>query len=347
VLQNIVNLINALIYITFLVKILDVVFNSLEAEMINYILKRIALVVVSIFSVLILMYMILDISMMVNWLRPKPSFFQLIEISFNHFKVYFSNIINDWNFGTAMRGGDVWELIGSKLLNSMQYYIVALFVFVFLGILLGVTAAVHKNKIADFLISALSMIFNAIPAFVVIFFLVIYVGYIWDLLPPQAPYPGDSLWTQLVGLIIPVTALAIGPIGKFALIVRGEIIENLESTHFLLLRTKGLTRKQAIYRHAVRESLVVIIPEIIPTFVFIIGMSFFIESVYSIPGISNLFFHSISSSNGIMGSSIFIDINVVVAIGILIFSMIMVFSLFADLILFLFDPRIKITGKKS
>lgn len=315
--------------------------------MVKYILKRIALATISIFIVLILMYMTLDILMMKNWIRPKLPFSELFNISWNNFKVYFLNIVRDWDFGISRRGNDVWELIGSKLLNSMQYYFAALLVFVSVGIFLGVTAAVKKNKFTDFLISGLSMLFNAIPSFVVIFFLVIYVGYKWDLLPPQAPYNNDPLVKQLVGLIIPVTALSLGPIGKFALMIRGEIIENLNSDHFLLLRTKGLTRKQAIYRHALKESMVVMIPEIVPTFVFVLGMSFFIESVYSIPGISNLFFHSISKSNSGMGGYIFIDINVVVAIGVLLFGMIMIFSLFVDLMLFFFDPRIKITGKKS
>lgn len=311
--------------------------------MLKYIVKRVVLIAVSMLVVLALTYLILTVSMMLKWTRL--SFSEIIVIAWDNFKLYFLNIIRDWNFGTSMRGVDVWQLIGRKLLISLKYNFTSLFIYVPLGVFLGVFAAVKKNKIADMLISGFAMVFNAIPSFIVIFFLVMYVGYKWDLIVPQEPYYSAPFIKQLEGMIIPVTALSIGPIGKFAQMVRGEIIENLNTDHFILLRAKGLTRRQAIYRHALKDSLVSVIPQIIPTFVFVLGMSFFIESVYNIQGIANLFLDSIIIPTS-MYSYLYIDINVVVAIGILLYGTIMITSLFADILLSIVDPRIRITGKK-
>ena len=312
--------------------------------MFKYILKRIILMVLSIIIVLAFTYIILSFSMYVKWTNLSNE--QIWARVWYEFKIYFMNIVNDWNFGTSAQGIDVWELLGRKLMISMKYNFTALIIYVPLGVFLGVVAAVKKNKLADMIISAFSMIFNAIPSFIIIFLLVIYVGYKWQLLVPQEPYYSAPFLKQLEGLIIPVTALSIGPIGKFAQMVRGEIIENLNTDHFVLLRAKGLTRKQAIFRHALKDSLITVIPQIIPTFVFVLGMSFFIESVYNISGLSHLFLDSIVLKSE-MYSSLFIDVNVVVAIGIILYGIIMITSLFADILLTVIDPRIRITGKKS
>ncbi len=312
--------------------------------MFRYIIKRIILMILSITFVLAFTYIILSFSMYVKWTTLQND--EIWIRVWYEFKIYFMNIVNDWDFGTSAKGIDVWELIGRKLLISMKYNFTALLVYVPLGVFLGVLAAIKKNKLTDMIISAFSMVFNAIPSFIIIFLLVIYVGYKWQWLVPQEPYYSAPLLKQLEGLIIPVTALSIGPIGKFAQMVRGEIVENLNTDHFILLRTKGLTTRQAIFRHALKDSLVTVIPQIIPTFVFVLGMSFFIESVYNISGLAHLFLDAIVMPSE-MFSSIYIDVNVVVAIGILLYSIIMITSLFADILLTVVDPRIRITGKKS
>ncbi|MDY0139248.1 MAG: ABC transporter permease [Candidatus Izemoplasmatales bacterium] len=311
--------------------------------MLKYILKRIILMIISMIVVLAFTYMILNVSMTLKWTRL--TFTEAFSVHWEGFKLYLGNIINDWDWGTSMKGVDVWQLLGRKLLISLKYNFVALFVYVPFGVLLGVIAAVKKNKLTDYIISAFSMVFNAIPSFIIIFFLVIFVGYKWGLLVPQEPYYSAPFLKQIEGLAIPVIALSVGPMGNFAQIVRGEIIENLNSEHFILLRTKGLTKKQAIFRHALKDSLITVIPQIIPTFVFVIGMSFFIESVYNIQGIANLFLDSIIMPTS-MYSYLYIDVPVVVAIGILLYGTIMVTSLFADISLSILDPRIRITGKK-
>lgn len=312
--------------------------------MLKYILKRLILMIISIFIVLVFVHLILNISMISTWTRLP--FGDVLIVSWSRLKDYLHGIFYDWNFGTSMLGEPVWPLVARRLTISLKYNLTALVIYVVFGVYLGVIAAVNKNKIADRIISSFSMVFNAIPSFIVIFFLVMYVGYKWKLVVPQEPYYSAPFIKQLEGMIIPVTALAIGPMGKFALLVRGEIIESLNSDHFTLLQAKGLTRKQAIYRHAFKDTLVTVIPQIVPTFVFVLGMGFFIESVYNIQGLANLFLKSIIVPTD-MYSFLYIDIEVVVAIGIFLYSAIMITSLFADILMSVIDPRIRITGKKE
>ena len=311
--------------------------------MFAYVVKRIFLIILSMVIVLGFTYVVLSVSQILTWTRL--NFSEALTYSWLSFKSYFIGIVTEWDFGVSMNGVDVWQLIGRKLLITMKYNFTALFVYTFFGVLFGVIAAANKNRLIDNIISILSMVFNSIPSFIVIFFLVIYVGYKWGWLVPQEPYYSAPILKQLEGMIIPVFALSIGPMGKFAQLVRGEIVENLNGDHFILLKVKGLTKRQVIRRHALKDSLIALIPQIIPTFVFVIGMSFVIESVYNIQGVSNLFLDSIVVPTS-MYSYLYIDVNVVVAIGILLYGMIMITSVVTDISLSILDPRIRITGKK-
>ncbi len=311
--------------------------------MLKYITKRTIWMVINIFIVLSFLYIILSLSMLIIWTRIP--FDVMLDMSFDAYKTYIVNIFTNWDFGLSFSEIDVWELVWPKLILSLKYNFVALFIYVIFGVLFGMIAAIRKNKILDVLVSIFSMIFQSIPSFIVAFFLVFVVGYKWQLLIPQAPYYSAPFLEQLEGMIIPVISLSLWPLGKFTQLVRGEIVEKMNSDYFLLLRAKGLTRTQAVIRHSLKDAVTTVIPEIIPTFVIVIGLSFVVESIYNIQGISNLLMDSIVII-GEMYSSVIIDVNVVVTIGILLYGAIMITSLLTDILLSVLDPRVRISGKK-
>lgn len=312
--------------------------------MINYIIRRLLFAFFSIIIVIGLLYMFLDVGMARFWNRNPLS--MDIMNAWNGLVFYSERIIKDFDFGVSLDGKDVWNLVWPKFKLTMMYNLIALVIFVPTGIFLGIQAALHKNKIIDVLVSVFAMIFNSIPSFIVIFFLVMYVGYAWKLLPPQAPFYSASLDKQLLGLIMPVFALAAWPTGKLAQIVKGELIEIMNSEHFLLLRTKGLTKKQAIYRHGLKETLVTVIPEIVPTFLLMVGFGFVVETTYNIHGVSKLLLDSMIIP-GEMFSVLIIDNNVVIAICLLLYSSIMIGALFTDVLIGFVDPRIHMVGIKK
>lgn len=311
--------------------------------MLKYITKRTIWMVINIFIVLSFLYLILSLSMLIIWTRIP--FDVMLDMSFDAYKTYIVNIFTNWDFGLSFSEIDVWELVWPKLMLSLKYNFVALFIYVIFGVLFGMIAAIRKNKILDVLVSIFSMIFQSIPSFIVAFFLVFVVGYKWQLLIPQAPYYSAPFLEQLEGMIIPVIALSLWPLGKFTQLVRGEIVEKMNSDYFLLLRAKGLTRTQAVIRHSLKDAVTTVIPEIIPTFVIVIGLSFVVETIYNIQGVSNLLMDSIVIVGEIY-SSVIIDVNVVVTIGILLYGAIMVTSLITDILLSVLDPRVRISGKK-
>jgi ABC-type dipeptide/oligopeptide/nickel transport system permease component len=313
--------------------------------MVAYIIKRILLFTVSIFIIISFVFIFTRVSMLQIWATPHPISGDF-KIAYNEYLVYLENIFTRWDWGRDQYYMPIWDLVFQKAMVSLKYNIVAFIVYMSGGIFFGLVAAYYQHKWLDYVISFFSMLFNSIPGFVFIFFLILVFGYFLNWFPPQEPFQNASTLRTIKGYFIPVIALSVGPMGRIAQLVRGEIIESMQTPQYLLLRAKGLTRRQAFIRHGLKDSLVVLIPESIPIFVFVLNMSFVIEYTYNINGIAKLFFQSLISFGG-DNTAIVVNTQIVVPIAALLMATIMIFSLITDVTLAFIDPRISIRSKKT
>lgn len=312
--------------------------------MVKYLIKRIILFTISVFIIMSLVFILTKVSMLRIWSPPHPVI-EDFRIAWSDYLVYIENIFLRWDWGKTSSNEPILSLVFRKAWVTLKYNLVAFVIYFFSGIALGVIAAYHKNGIIDSLISFFSMLFNSIPGFVFILILILFFAYKLEWFPPQEPFQNADALRKFKGFFIPVTALALGPMGKIAQLVRGEMLEATQTPQYLLLRVKGLTKKQAFIRHGIKDSLVTLIPEIVPLFVFVINMSFVIEFTYNINGIAKLFYKSLLSTGG-ANSAVIVNTEIVVPITIILVSVIMLFSLLSDITLVLIDPRISIRSKK-
>ena len=206
---------------------------------------------------------------------PKP----ILEQYFT----WIGNIFTQWDWGTSTSlemGTSAIRLIGRRLPVTMSINIIVVLLSVPLGIALGVYAGLKKNTWIDHTISTLIMIFVSIPGFVVITFLIFFLSYQTGWLPPSWPSITAPLGTRALGYIIPVIALSFSSICGYGRGVRAELCEVMSSEYLLLARTKGLTKNQAIVRHALRNAFVPILPSILSEFIGILGGSIILEKLY-------------------------------------------------------------------
>lgn len=252
---------------------------------------------------------------------------------------WLKNIVTEWNWGVSSRivpNVPALDIILQRLPATLRLNVVALFVSVPLGFFFGIVAALNKNKPVDHVISTGVMIFISIPSFVFITFLMLFFAYNLKWLPSQWPGSGLSLGYQIKAYIIPVGALSFGTIASFTRYTRAELTEIMSSEFLLLARTKGLTKRQTVLRHALRNSMVPIVPMIIGQFVGLLSGSMILENLYGIPGIGNLFVSAISQK----------DYNVVM-VDMAIFTVIGLFAgLLVDLSYGIVDPRIRMGARK-
>lgn len=199
----------------------------------------------------------------------------------------------DWGVSVVYEvGQDPWVILTRFIPFTMSINIWSLLISIPLGFLFGIIAALRKNKPIDYIISLLVMVFISVPSFVLITFLMINAKNMG--LPTQFS-PADSVtWRDYV---IPVIALSLGPIAGLTRYTRAELTEVLTSEYLLLARTKGLNKFQATLRHALRNSMVPLVPMIISNFIGIMFGSLVIEQIYGIKGVSGLLMTAISETN--------------------------------------------------
>ena len=258
------------------------------------------------------------------------------------FVQYFSwikNIVTQWNWGRSTfiepNVGAI-HIIIRLLPTSMKINILSVIVSVPLGIALGIIAALKKNKPTDNIISTAVMVFISVPGFVLITLSIYLFAYILHWLPSQWPNPTEPTATKVLGYIIPVFVLSFGSICGYCRYVRAELCEVMESEYLLLARTKGLTKRQAIIRHALKNAMVPIVPSILGEFIGILGGSMILETLYGIPGIGRLFTTALTSNDY---NVLFVDMALFTIIS-------LVAGVFLDLSYGLIDPRIRMGAKK-
>lgn len=313
--------------------------------MFRYIIVRIIWMFFVLFLIISLLFIVTKLAMCELWSLPHPLQDDVPMVIAEYIK-YIKGIFTNWDWGYSVDGEPVWDLLLQKIPISLKINLIAFIIYIPFGIIIGIISAVKRNTKTDFIIGCLTLIFSSIPSFILIFILIYVFGYCLHWLPPIYPSKISGFMNRLGGLIIPIIALSVGPVADLTRLVRGELIETLDSEYILLVRAKGLNKRQAIFRHALRNSLVPILPKIPSTFVYVLCGSFFIEIIYNIPGIANLFLDSLFRPFLFNSKYLFIDIYVVVIIGAFYSVLSLISALLVDISYGIIDPRIKMGSKK-
>ena len=250
----------------------------------------------------------------------------------------------DWGIGESMyQTQSVLEIIGQKLPATIGVNVYSLIFSIPIGIGLGIFAAVKKNKWQDHTICTLVMVFISVPSFVLAFIIQYVFCYKlgWFGLHVNRVDSTMNVWAQIfspsmfVSMIPAIASLAFGTIAGFTRYTRAELSEVLTSDYMLLARTKGLTRRQATIRHALRNAMVVIFPMILGQFISVLAGSLIIEQIFGIPGIGALYVNSITVR----------DYNFFMAISAFYTAIGLVAGIVIDLSYGFIDPRIRIGAK--
>ncbi len=215
--------------------------------------------------------------------------------------IYLKNIVTEWDWGTSWKIDymkPVGSVIASRLTPTVLLNIYSIIFSVPIGILLGIFAALKKNRWQDHLVSTTVMVFISVPSYVFAFMLQYFIGYKTGWFPVILSSLHDAggswfTWKMFRSMVLPILALSFGTIASLARFTRAELTESLTSDYMLLARTKGLTKRQATVRHALKNAMVPILPTIISLFVSIISGSMVIENIFAINGIGQLTLKSI------------------------------------------------------
>ena len=277
--------------------------------MLKYTLKRILLMFFTMFIILTLAYILIQLTTSfeerVNFYKmndPKISYEEAIiygkkagwddPILIKYFNWIKGIFTGNWGVSVVYEvGQNPWTILTRFIPFTISINIWPLLIATPLGFLFGIIAALRKNKPTDYIISLLVMICISVPSFVFVTLLMINASNMG--LPIQFRAADQANWKDY---IIPIIALSVGPIASLTRITRAELTEVLTSEYLLLARTKGLNRFQATIRHALRNSLLPLVPSSIGSFVGIMFGSLVIEQIYGIKGVGGILLTAISET---------------------------------------------------
>lgn len=275
-----------------------------------YIVKRVLLMLLSLFVITTICFIL--IRMLPRELPEDKNLRELILARWGalgygkpilvQYAIYIKNIFTAWDFGTSWyisAGEPAWNLIVERLLPTVLVNLYALMLSTPIGILLGIFSAIRKNGWQDHLISTAVMLFVSIPSYVYAFLVQYILCYKLGLFPltvlSLADAGGSWFSLRMLHSMIPaVIALSFSEIAGLTRFTRAELTEALTADYMTLARTKGLNKREATVRHALKNAMVPILPSIIASVVGILGGSMIIEQIFSIPGVGQLYIRSIN-----------------------------------------------------
>lgn len=255
---------------------------------------------------------------------------------------YIKSVLIDGDWGVSFKleyGKDISEILATRLPPTVIMNVLSFVVSVPLGLIFGILAAKVKNSFGDAFISTAVMVVVSVPSYVYALLLQLFLGYRLGL--PATILPIDQVngnWLHpdmLFSMTIPIIALSLGTIASLTRFSRAELSEVMTNDYMLLARTKGLTKQQALSRHAMRNAMVPIFPSIISGFISVLFGSLVIENIFVVPGIGNLYLSSIQT----------LDYNVFLGVSIFYTTIGLVGTLIVDLSYGIIDPRIRMGAR--
>ncbi len=208
--------------------------------------------------------------------------------------LYWKHVLQgDFGLGEQMYvGQEVSRVLLDKIPYTVTVNLYAILLAIPLGLLLGIYAALRKNKWPDHTISTGVMVFISVPSYVYAFLVQYYLCYATGWFPLTAASRAQTglFSTAMFRSMFPaILSLAFGTVAGLTRFTRAELTEVLTGEYLLLARSKGLNRRQCLLRHALRNAMVPILPMILGEFIGIMGGSLIIESIFAIPGVGNLY----------------------------------------------------------
>ncbi len=232
----------------------------------------------------------------------------------------------------------VSDMLGEKLVISAALTLMAFAFTVILSIPLGIWAGSVKNKVLDWIVTAVNQITMSIPPF----FLGIIACFLfgtslrWFVPGEFVSYTQDpgAFWAYL---ILPALSIAIPRTAMAVKMLRGSILKELGQDYVRTARSRGNSRRGILWRHVLKNALIPVITFYAVSAAEIMTSSIIIEQVFTIPGIGRLLLASIVNR----------DFPVVQAIVVILAAWIVVVHFLADLLCQGIDPRVRLEGRKA
>jgi peptide/nickel transport system permease protein len=227
----------------------------------------------------------------------------------------------------------VSELLSDRVANTAFLVFVAAVVAVPLSIGIGVWTAMRRDRPVDHVVSTSTLVLAALPEFVIgIGLILLFATSLFHWFPAVSLLaPDEKAWSNPSVVVLPAATLVLAVTPYISRIMRGSMIEVLESEYVTMARLKGLPERTVIWRHAVPNAIVPAIQVTALQLAWMAGGVVVVEFVFSYPGIGSAFIDAVDNR----------DMPVVQTITMLAAGIYVVLNLLADLATIAVTPRLR------
>ncbi len=227
----------------------------------------------------------------------------------------------------------VQELLLNRVELSLPLALLAILLSTGIAIPLGVFAASRHRKVADTGIMGFAQLGVAVPNFwfAILLILLFSVKLGWFSAGGFAGW--DAGWIPAFkSLVLPAVALALPQAAILARVTRSSVLETVQEDYIRTARAKGLSRSQALWRHAVRNALIPVVTILGPQLSFLLAGTIIIENVFYLPGVGRLLFQAIAQR----------DLMVVKNLVLVLAATVVLINFLVDLLYAVLDPRLRL-----
>jgi len=240
-------------------------------------------------------------------------------------------VVGDFGISYTYRT-PVAEMVAERLKVSLPLAVYALTLSTAIAFPAGIWAASRRGRGADIAVMGVTQLGVAIPNFwfAMLMVLVFAIQLRWFNAGGFAGWEA-GVGAALKSLTLPAIALALPQASILARVMRSALLESLNEDYVRTARAKGLSRGQALWRHALRNALIPVLTIIGLQFAFLMAGAIIIESVFYLPGLGRLVFQAISAR----------DLIVVESVVMLLVFAVVVVNFLVDIAYAIVDPRLR------
>ena len=238
----------------------------------------------------------------------------------------------DWGLSLSTNNSPVAPLVWERLQNSTKLASVAFLIYVPGGILLGLWAALRRNKMADHIISVGSLSLIGLPEFVTGVILIAIFSLKLGWLPPSSSIAPNAGFIEILPkLILPAVTAALVSLAYITRMTRASTVEALYSDYVRTAYLKGLSPRQVLFRHVLRNALLPTVTVSAISIGWLIGGLVVTESLFSYPGLGRLLLFAIQRR----------DLPLIQATTLLLAAIFCLSNMLADILYAYLNPKIR------
>ncbi|HEU4487904.1 MAG TPA: ABC transporter permease, partial [Actinomycetota bacterium] len=231
----------------------------------------------------------------------------------------------------------VASVLGDRIVNSSFLVFVSAAISIPLSLLLGSLGALWRDRPFDTATSIINLALAALPEFVIgVGLILLFATTIFQFLPAVSLVSPDTpVWEEFEFIILPAATLILAVTPYISRIMRGSMIEVLESDYVEMARLKGLRERLVITRHALPNGIIPAIQVTALQLAYLAGGVVVVEFVFTFPGIGQALVDAVSKR----------DLPIIQGLSMLIAGLYVALNLLADVATILISPRLRTSLK--